>query len=244
MELLGTKNTENSSGINELIQQLLSSNNISAICTDLIATLNGIINQDKKELYRSDIVSLLFILDHNPEVSSIPIINNLATELRLKLIRLQCMNTSSEKATKSVCTAEAETCEGELPESAKAVAPSVRGVIDNGIERFIPRNDDFQLPDPGTNGNLTLSGIDYEIGKWVEREVIIDHEGYLVRQIKYGVANDDEANEIYSDDFLEALKNSENDSAAEKIDTIKEAEKTCMTNGESAAETGTNENQK
>lgn len=237
MEILGAKNNEYNKyeKLVDLNRKLLSSDNVSTITQDLIEILNSILKSSDNEIITNkEVILSILILSENTEIKNIPIIKFLFRELKCRVIRIQALSgiSNSEDSTSKCCTDE------NVPESAKGKAPTVCGTFENGRERFIPTNGEFNLPEPGKTGNLELRGVDYETNTWISRNVMIDSDGYFVREISYTHESDSSEDEIYSMAFMDRLNEAKKNNQKDSTDTIKEAEETCLTSGKSAADTG------
>lgn len=244
MELLGTKNNEQNitEQLISINRTILSGSNISSVSGDLIYILNAIANSNQKEaLFNAEVIAALFMLDADENIASVPIIKNLVTELKLKLIRTQCLNTDSVSplSLSGSCCGSDENIPESLVEIMKLPEGS-HGIIDNGRERFVASPDtDFQLPPKGDVWNLIARGTDYETNRILRREVMIDHEGYVMRELSREWEGEEES--IYADSFLDDIKAKKDEAKMtkpDKADTIKEAEDTCNTGGDAAPETG------
>lgn len=191
MELLGSKNNEEDivKSVSILNRKLLLSNilqeeDIQNILKVLIYLADS---NDIGILFDGETTAFLLALSNNLSVMSVPLINNLTTELRLKMIRVQClkMEDTTISGAKSVTAEKKEK------------------------ERFTPtESDGFILPPVGEITNLTVTEPDYKTGKILIRDVMIDHEGYLVEEKsrRYEDIYTDESEEIYNNAYLTELK--------------------------------------
>lgn len=198
MELLGNENKyddilENVIHIN---RSLLTISSISdEDCQKLLRILVFLADTKNKEiLYEKEVMALILQLLGHYITRTSPIINNLAEEIKLCLIRMQCL---------------------ELTASDESTAENNLRSIKR--ERFLPTPDNkFLLPEKGQIINLTVREPDTEIGKTLVRELMIDHDGYVVEETskRYEDIYTDESESIYNDIHLKELQTAK---AAQKL---------------------------
>ena len=208
MELLGNKSTGKDAVmlISNLNRHLLTSDIISDTDTqDLIQVLSLLADTNNDALlHNGEVSSLILLLMENENTKSIPIIRNLITEVKLKTIRTQCLKISDSDLVvdeKSLNTSTSTDNEKEEDMS------QYFGIGDK--ERFLPTSDNtFILPTEGEVTNLTVTEPNQEIGKNLIRELMIDHEGYVVEETsrRYEDIYTDESEEIYNNAHLSELR--------------------------------------
>lgn len=209
MELLGNESTSKDAvtTITLLNRHLLSMEEISESDTqDLLTVLSLLADTDDDDLlHNGEVSSLILLLMENRNAQSIPMIRNLVTEVKLRTIRTQCLkmdnsdistDTSALKSKSSNTGKKKEENLGQFFEKSKE-------------ERFVPGpNDTFTLPPKGETTNLTVTEPNFEIGKNLIRELIIDHEGKVLEEQgrRYEDIYTDESEEIYNNAHLAELR--------------------------------------
>lgn len=187
MELLGNKDAAKDilNIISDINSNLLSCTTLSDdTIKKTVYALTHILDDssDASICYHEEIISLLFLLKKNKHALEIPMIKNLAEELELKMIRVQCLNTNYSNC---------------------SPIPAER-------ERFLPTPDNnFVLPPNGQITNLTITEPKPDIGKTLIRDVMIDSKGYIVEEKtrRYEDFYTDETEQIYNDAYISELKN-------------------------------------
>lgn len=208
MELLGNESTSKDAvtTIALLNRHLLTMEEISESDTqDLLTVLSLLADSDNDELlHNGEVSSLILLLMENRHAQSIPMIKNLVTEVKLRTIRTQCLNIdnsdmdtdTSALRTKVDTSKEKEEDFGQYFEATKE-------------EKFVPGpNDTFTLPPKGETTNLTVTEPNFEIGKNLIRELIIDSEGRVLEEQsrRYEDIYTDESEEIYNNAHLTELR--------------------------------------
>lgn len=88
------------------------------------------------------------------------------------------------------------------------------------MEQYLPKNGEFLLPPVGEVGNLVVTNVDSE-GNPIIRNVLIDHEGYVVREISRETDNAEEA--TYSDfneDMRKIMEDEDTTTARKQTETM------------------------
>lgn len=227
MELLGNENNAEIilGEVAVVNRHLLSSDIISDEDTQsllvILSTLASTTNKDV--LYNAEVSSMIFLLSDNSSALATPILRNLATEVKLRMLRLQCLDI--------------------LPGNDLNINKSIgsgKKCCDNvdskeNPERFLPTPDNnFILPPEGEVTNLTVTEPRPDLGKNLIRDLIIDHNGYVIeeRGRRYEDIYTDESEVMYNNAHIAELKRvAEENKAKEKStgsdDTIKDAEDNC-----------------
>lgn len=192
MELLGNENKSETLLIKlqETNRKLLISPILSeSELKDILLLLDTLINSGTDIFaYSGEIFSLLLLLSNTVYKQQFPLLNNLMTELKLKLLRFICQSSNVSKNS--------------------SLDFSVKNPADNSREQFLPTpNDNFVLPPPGETTNLTVTAPNRNTGKNLIRELIIDHNGYVVTEQsrRYEDIYTDESEKIYNDAYLKEL---------------------------------------
>lgn len=188
MELLG--NCNQSEDLIQVIMNLNKSLLVSNIINDddlqiSITVLSALLDMDESILYVPAVTALTNILFDNESVKQMPLLDNLLKEVRLKSVRLSVLGTNIDCGTYD-----------QKPLSTER-------------ERWVPdERDSFYLPEPGQTTNLTVTEPDLKTGKTCIREVIIDHDGYLVREIsrRYEDIYHDESEEAFNTAYLNEIE--------------------------------------
>lgn len=202
MELLGSKSTGKNAVelIAKLNRNLLTSDIVSEADTqDLIKVLSLLADTNNDSLlHNGEVSSLILLLTENSGINNVPIIRNLVTEVKLKTIRTQCLKLTDSKLPES----------NELKREVSESEDYSQFFEIGKQERFLPNNNDFILPPPGEVTNLTVTEPNTEVGKYLIRELIIDHEGYVVEETsrRYEDIYTDESEEIYNNAHLSELR--------------------------------------
>lgn len=184
MELLGNKNKSENLLIKlqETNRKVLTASSLSEEeLKDILCLLDALLNNSNILSCSGEIFSLLSLLSNTVYRQRIPLLDNLMTELKLKLIRLVCQSSGTEAS---------------VPEESRK------------REQFLPTaNDAFLLPPPGQTTNLTVTTPNTNTGKNLVRELIIDHDGYVVSEQsrRYEDIYTDETEKIYNDAYLKEL---------------------------------------
>lgn len=191
MEVLGNSNkTEDIiiADIANLNKSLLSSYDFDDQIDKCITLLSTVIDMGDMILHEPHVITLINILNCRKELTAqIPLLDNLVTEITLKSIRITTLGT-------------------QCPISADDIKP-----LSTEKERWVPdERNQFFLPDAGETTNLTVTEPDLKHGKVCIREVIIDHNGYLVEEIsrRYEDIYNDESEEVFNTAYLDEIKKS------------------------------------
>ena len=207
MELLGNKSAGKDAVmiISNLNRHLLTSDIISDTDTqDLIQVLSLLADTNNNALlHNGEVSSLILLLMENENTKSVPIIRNLITEVKLKTIRTQCLKISDSDLAVNEKSLNVSTANDENEEDMSQYF----GI--GNKERFLPTSDNnFILPPEGEVTNLTVTEPNQEIGKNLIRELMIDHEGYVVEETsrRYEDIYTDESEEIYNNAHLSELR--------------------------------------
>lgn len=191
MEIFGTGNKTDDIAIDcqELLTRVMSTATLSQNdITDCINVLCYAL--DNPDNCQADVTALIMFLSTSGSIKSVPLLDNLVTECKLRFIRTTLFNGD----TGNQCTAS--------PRNKK-----------RDRERFVPTpGDNFQLPAPGETGNLTVTEPDHVTGKTLIRELIIDSDGYVVRELtrRYTDINTDESEQIFTQAYLQQLDEAKN----------------------------------
>lgn len=202
MELLENKNLSENiiSTIIRIDSTLLSSIDLSETeLKDIINTLTIITSVDGEDcLNRVETVSMLLLISRNKSLLSIPIISMLNEEAQIKLIKNVLQNASDNKLASEYTGTDFSTA-------------SLSDCNTNEKEQYLPSFEgEFKLPAPGDITNLTVSKPDKNTGKCLIKEVMIDHNGYVVKEIsrRYEDMITDGTEEIYTEAYLRDLEKS------------------------------------
>lgn len=211
MELLGNKSTSKDAVmvIANLNRHLLTSDDISESDTqELIKVLSLLADSNNDALlHNGEVSSLILLLMENISAYNIPIIRNLVTEVKLKTIRTQCLKINDNDL--KVLSNSVECCTADNSNTEDFGQYFNNKGKSGERERFCPGpNDNFILPPVGEITNLTITEPNYEIGKFLIRELMVDHEGYVVEETsrRYEDIYTDESEEIYNNAHLIELK--------------------------------------
>lgn len=191
MELLGNANKQVNliTKAQELNKKLLSSSTIKDqdLLNDSISFMVELADSNDSVLMDPKITSLIFTLSDTKDIEEFPILKNLVTEIRLRFVRLNIFGDVNVAQT---------TCDCAIDNEKK-------------IERWVPDyENEFTLPPKGQTTNLTVTEPNFEVGKRCIREVIIDDQGYLVREIsrRYEDIYTDESEEAFNEKYLEEIR--------------------------------------
>ena len=197
MEILGRENqTENMTiDVKSLIVRITASDTMQQNdVNDCIVVLCYAL--DKLTQPNDDITALSMVLNSIPSLANVPILDNLVQEYRLRFIRTTMFSSDYKSNCNPLCAT--DTTSKEEPKEK---------------ERFVPTaTDNFELPAPGNFGNLTVTAPDRITGKTLIRELIIDSDGYVVKEVsrRYTDINTDESEQIFTEAYLNQLNKIKN----------------------------------
>ncbi len=193
MELLGTYgNRDLVRSVSETALSLMDTNVIdTAVLQEISVILMDFLDNPDTEIRDTQIVGMLMYLKHHDDSDYPPVLMMLLEEAYQKITRHLLRHEILSE------------CQGQSAEGNASGAGGVREPV-----RYIPRNGEFELPEPGKVTNLTVRTPDTFMKKNYVREVLIDSEGYVKKEIRsfYEDIYTDESEEIYSEAYLRALK--------------------------------------
>lgn len=197
MEILGNENNADylMNSVEDLTKQLLLSANDADTISLTLSIVDILLDcNDVNTLSDSRVFALSMILTDSVIVEYPVILKNMIKELNYKLIRCRCFDSSLS---------------GNVPNTAKTSTCLKSNVITREREQFLPSDtEQFFLPPVGQTTNLTVTTPDNVIGKTLIREIIIDHEGYLVSEIsrRYEDVYSDVSEVAYTKAYLKELE--------------------------------------
>lgn len=195
MEILGNEIKEKNilDAAHHIGALLLTTNTVPDGTTNEIANIiSAVLDMDVRYLYEKEIISLLLVLQDSKIPLKYPLIDRLLREIKLKQMRCEYINNIQERTNSDITIYNEDTTDKLDPE-----------------ERFLPTpENNFILPQYGETGNLTVSVPDHSTGKMLIRELIVDHDGYVIKEVSriYRDIYTNESEAAYNEAYLKDLR--------------------------------------
>lgn len=185
--------------LNDAIVNVISKNDTSRIIDDkILELLFDMVDVDNEDIITSrELLTFLFLLESNKTISDESIlVNNLITEIKMKTLRNVSMSIDS------------------VSDDSQSNYSRTLSKKSTERERFVPSVDnEFKLPPEGMTINFTYREPTADNKRIFVRELLLDHDGYVVDTIReyYDDVYSNESEEIYSEKYLDALKECKSD---------------------------------